>query len=150
VDSATLSTRVEAEWRFTSDGSSPDTHDNPLITLRFSAADLDIRNQAPSGGKTELMISASGNPSGTVTLNEVEASFDDGVTWQKQAVQQLGSGWRVKVTNTATTGFVSLRATATDAAGNSVKQKIIRAYGLTPATMVDSTETRSAVATVSK
>jgi subtilisin family serine protease len=130
VGSATLSPRVEAEWRFTSDGSSPDLQDNPLMTVRFSAPDLDMRNQASPGGRTELLIDTTGNPSGAVTLNMLEASFDEGVTWQKLSVQPKGSGWRAWVTDKKA-GSVSLRATATDAAGNSVQQTVIRAYELT-------------------
>lgn len=58
----------------------------------------------------------------------VEASFDDGETWQQLTVRRSGEKAVAWVRNPTGTGFVSLRAAATDTSGNTVKQTIIRAY----------------------
>jgi hypothetical protein len=56
----------------------------------------------------------------------VDVSFDDGTTWRPARVVADGSRWKVDLP--AGTGYASLRATAVDAAGNSVTETITRAY----------------------
>ena len=60
----------------------------------------------------------------------VEVSYDDGATWQKQRLTRHGDGWRTSLAAPAKAGFVSLRTTARDTAGNTVSQSISRAFGL--------------------
>jgi hypothetical protein len=57
----------------------------------------------------------------------VQVSYDDGETWQRVVPRRTGSDWLALVQN-PDRGFVSLRAVAVDADGNSVDQTIIRAY----------------------
>jgi hypothetical protein len=59
---------------------------------------------------------------------EVQASYDDGATWQPAVVNPSGDHWVAAVTHPRGPGHVSLRATATDDAGNSTDQTIIHAY----------------------
>jgi len=57
-----------------------------------------------------------------------EFSTDDGRTWQPATVRGTGDRRTVRVTNPAAGGFVSLRANATDAAGNTAAVTVLRAY----------------------
>jgi hypothetical protein len=59
----------------------------------------------------------------------VSASTDDGATWNKVPLTRSKTGWTAKVTAPAS-GYVSLRATVTDGAGNSADQTITRAYAV--------------------
>ncbi len=54
----------------------------------------------------------------------VEASFDDGKTWQRVSVRD----GEAELRHPNRAGFVSLRATAVDRSGNTVTQTVIRAY----------------------
>ncbi|EGD42634.1 putative secreted peptidase [Nocardioidaceae bacterium Broad-1] len=127
----TLSTLVDAEWRFES-GHVPDGElvHLPMTAVRFSP-DLDIENTAPAGRSFRLPISLDRQigaaPAKTRALT-VEASFDDGRTWRKLNVERRGEKAVASVQHPSGSGFVSLRARATDTSGNSVRQTIIRAY----------------------
>ncbi|SCG79883.1 Serine protease, subtilisin family [Micromonospora echinaurantiaca] len=127
----TLSTQVDAEWTFKSghvaDG---ELVKLPMTAIRFTP-ELDIDNRAPAGRLFAIPVSldrqVGAAPGRTRTLS-VEASFDDGKTWQQLTVRRSGEKAVAWVHNPAGTGFVSLRAAATDTSGNTVKQTIIRAY----------------------
>lgn len=62
----------------------------------------------------------------------VQVSYDDGKTWQPTQVQQHNGHWTISLTHPAVKGYVSLRAAATDTAGNTVEQTTTRAYALRP------------------
>jgi subtilisin family serine protease len=64
---------------------------------------------------------------GTPGKPHVEVSYDDGATWTALTVDEHGRYW-LDAPKGAT--FASLRVTASDSAGNSVDQTIIRAVGL--------------------
>ncbi|GAB3179628.1 subtilisin family serine protease [Micromonospora palomenae] len=127
----TLSTLVDAEWTFTSahvgDG---DLVKLPMTAIRYTP-ELDIDNRAPAGRLFRIPVSLDRQigaaPGQTRTLT-VEASFDDGKTWQRLTVRRSGEKAVAWVRNPAGTGFVSLRAAATDTSGNTVNQTVIRAY----------------------
>ncbi|WP_410812181.1 S8 family peptidase [Micromonospora sp. 067-2] len=127
----TLSTVVDAEWTFTSghvgDG---DLVKLPMTAIRYTPA-LDIDNRAPAGRLFAIPVSldrqVGAAPGRTRTLT-VEASFDDGKTWRKLTVLRSGEKAVAWVHNPTGTGFVSLRAAASDTSGNTVKQTVIRAY----------------------
>ena len=60
-------------------------------------------------------------------------SYDDGASWRPLGLTRAPSGgWEATVAYppAARGGYVSLRATAWDDAGNRVEQEIVRAYGL--------------------
>ncbi|MGV9809404.1 S8 family serine peptidase [Micromonospora chersina] len=127
----TLSTVVDAEWTFTSahvgDG---DLVKLPMTAIRFSP-ELDIDNRAPADRMFAIPVSLDrqiGAAPGRTRSLTVEASFDDGQTWQRLTVRRSGEKAVAWVRNPAGTGFVSLRAAAADTGGNTVKQTIIRAY----------------------
>ncbi|NYF58025.1 S8 family peptidase [Micromonospora purpureochromogenes] len=127
----TLSTVVDAEWTFKSghvgDG---ELVKLPMTAIRFTP-ELNINNRAPANRLFEIPISLDrqvGAAPGQTSSLSVDASFDDGKTWQQLTVQRSGEKAVVRVDNPAGTGFVSLRAAATDTSGNTVKQTVIRAY----------------------
>jgi hypothetical protein len=59
-------------------------------------------------------------------------SYDDGATWQQVTLgKDTGDWWNGELKLAKQPGgFVSLRATGKTDAGFSIKQEIIRAYGL--------------------
>ncbi|WP_250792821.1 S8 family serine peptidase [Micromonospora phytophila] len=127
----TLSTVVDAEWTF----KSAHVGDGELVKLPMTAIrytpELDIDNRAPAGRPFPIPVSLDrqvGAAPGQTTSLTVEASFDDGQTWQELTVRRSGEKAVAWVRNPAGTGFVSLRAAATDTSGNTVKQTVIRAY----------------------
>ncbi|MFC8616063.1 S8 family serine peptidase [Micromonospora purpureochromogenes] len=127
----TLSTLVDAEWTF----KSGHVGDGELVKLPMTAIrytpELDIDNRAPAGRLFRIPVSLDrqiGAAPGQTTSLTVEASFDDGKTWQPLTVRRSGEKAVAWVRNPAGTGFVSLRSAATDTSGNTVKQTVIRAY----------------------
>ncbi|MBM0233563.1 S8 family serine peptidase [Micromonospora sp. STR1_7] len=121
----TLSTSVSVAWTFTSaHTSSPQRL--PLTTARPTPA-LDDTNTARGGRMMTIPVALDRQAGSTAAPNRtlgVSASFDDGRTWVAlpvlRGVALIGHPRRP--------GFVSLRLTATDTAGNSVTQTIQRAY----------------------
>jgi hypothetical protein len=60
----------------------------------------------------------------------VQVSYDDGATWQPVHLVRSRDQWLAVVAHPKDAKFVSLKAQANDASGNTVDQTIIRAYGL--------------------
>jgi hypothetical protein len=121
-----LSTSVSAAWTFSSSAAGEDTA-LPLLTARFDPA-VDLRNRAP-GGTAFTFPAAVGGSGAAVTALAVDVSYDDGRTWTSAAVTRSGDRWTVAVTHPAS-GYASLRAKATDTAGNEVVQTVLRAYAI--------------------
>ncbi len=129
-----FSTSVTCVWTFTSvrppdrgKGGTP----LPLLAVRFAPPDLDPRNRV-SEEKIRIPITVE-QPTETpapLTALTVDASFDDGRTWRPLAVTlESPTTATAEVTHPRGPSYVSLRAKATDASGNTVTQTIIRAYG---------------------
>ncbi|MFG1696887.1 S8 family serine peptidase [Nonomuraea sp. NPDC049309] len=128
---ATLTTRNAVTWTFRS-GHTEAATPLPVSVVRFAPA-LDAANTAPSGRTYRIPIRVErqpGSAAGDVRELSVEVSFDDGATWSPARVHR----GQVTVHHPAAAGFVSLRARATDSAGNAVEQTVIRAYRITPRT----------------
>jgi len=105
----------------------------PLLDVEYDLP-LDLTNSAPAAkaltGSLWIGYRDGGSPVPTVT---VEVSHDDGATWRRANVTPAGAGWTVRIPAGAPTArFVSLRTTATDTAGNSLTETLVRAYGLRP------------------
>ncbi|MEV0146831.1 MULTISPECIES: S8 family serine peptidase [unclassified Nonomuraea] len=127
-----LSSSVESVWTFTS-ANTPERRPLPLIAVRYAPAGLDSFNRARPGTVTRLPVRVERNPGAPqagVTSLRLEMSSDDGATWHPLPSAPAGSGWTAAVPNPRTAGFVSLRATATDVSGTTVKQTVIRAYAV--------------------
>lgn len=58
-------------------------------------------------------------------------SYDDGGTWDRRPVRDVGDGsFRAVMNRPAGPGYASIKVEAWDAAGNTVEQEVIRAYAL--------------------
>ncbi len=124
-----LSTRISGTWTFRS--ASGDAR-LPLSTVRFSPR-LDDHNAAPAGRAFDIPLTVERQKGSAATRNKAlraEVSYDDGQTWQAAAVRGSGDRRTMRVSHPATAGFVSLRVRATDTAGNTAVQTVIRAYAI--------------------
>ncbi|GAA3934881.1 S8 family serine peptidase [Actinoplanes auranticolor] len=125
-----LSTSVSAAWTFRSATAGETPTRLPLSTVRFSPRVNEL-NVAPAGKAFSIPVTvgrtsgSAARPNRTLTA---EFSTDDGRTWQPATVRGTGDRRTVQVTNPAGPGFVSLRANATDAAGNTAAVTVLRAY----------------------
>ncbi|MFC0623657.1 S8 family serine peptidase [Kribbella deserti] len=120
-----LSTNVAAEWLFRS-GRTDAPATLPLIVVGFKP-EVSLDNFAPAGRLFPIPVEVRrqhDSAGGALKLDSVEVSFDDGKTWRKQLLHRTGE----IVVNNPRSGFVSLRAAASDEAGNKVTQTVIRAY----------------------
>jgi subtilisin family serine protease len=123
------STSTHTEWDFTSkanaDGSAAVL---PLVQLDY---EIGTDTAGRAGRHDTLSVTAAQLPgaagAGRIGAVTVELSYDGGTTWHK-ATRDRDGGFRLDAPRNAS--FVSLRATAGDSAGNSVRQTVIRAFGL--------------------
>jgi len=131
---STLGTSAQAAWTFRSGHvAGKDAATLPLWDVRISGP-FDALDRAPAGKPFRLTV-APDRPGGAkparITSIAVKASFDDGETWVPLKLRSMGAGtWTTTVTPPAGAAFVSLSASLTDAAGNSTRQTVIRAYQL--------------------
>jgi subtilisin family serine protease len=128
-----LSSTVQAAWTFRSghvDGTDPAPL--PAMAVRFTPA-LDAHNQAPAGRFTMPVTIQyqPGSAPASIRNFTLEASYDDGKSWQPVELDRVADHWTATLTHPTGGGYVSLRANATDSAGNMVQQTIIHAYALT-------------------
>ncbi|MGW0821640.1 S8 family peptidase [Streptomyces sp. NPDC002845] len=124
--------RVEASWTFRS-GHTDATTSLPLTVVRFQPP-TDPHGVAPADTRFEVpfVVQQQGSPSHrrlrTVT---VEASYDNGATWTRVPATAWGSKGTALLTHPASStgsGWVSLRTSGEDAAGNTFSQTVFRAY----------------------
>jgi hypothetical protein len=108
----------------------------PLVFVRY-VAPVDALNQAPSDTQQTLMVTAyeEGDHTAAIAGLTQEVSFDHGKTWNMVRVIPTGTpgtySVMFKVPKLAqTNGYVSLRTTARDAAGNSTTQTYYDSYAL--------------------
>ncbi|ONI79436.1 hypothetical protein ALI144C_26875 [Actinosynnema sp. ALI-1.44] len=122
-----VSTTIRAAWTFRSGPAGTDPVRLPLSTVRYTPA-LDATNSAPAGESFIIPVSVQQQASNQGTVPKtltVDASFDGGQTWTATTIVANVLAI-VQHPNDATS--VSLRAKATDRAGNTVEQTIINAY----------------------
>lgn len=108
------------------------THDcavEPMMTLGYAVTGLSLSGSAPAGAQVlhvtagHLQLANAAKVTGAM----VSVSFDGGKTWKNATV--TGSAGSYTASFTAPTGAkVSLRTTATDAAGGVITETIINAY----------------------
>ncbi len=128
-----LTTSTQVEWTFRSGhvaGSLPQTL--PVNAVRFTPRLRD--NAAAAGSTLELPITVDRQLATSHTQVRsltTEVSFDDGKTWQPLRVSKKHDRWVAIVRNPGVAGYASLRATAVDRAGHTVKQTVIHAYRIT-------------------
>ena len=103
----------------------------PMMTLAYQVAGLSPAG-ATAPGRQQVGLSTghlqlAATPA--ITTAGLQASFDDGRTWQAAQVTAGSTAGQFTASFTAPAGaFVTLRATASDAAGGSVTETITRAY----------------------
>ncbi|MCP2325438.1 subtilisin family serine protease [Hamadaea flava] len=134
-DSA-LSTRTHTEWEFFSDTVNSEYFE-PLALLELNyLAQTDLRGNLPAGARQPIALTAGpqagggGDAVGKVTSVTLEVSYDDGATWQKVSLRLESGKWAGELRLPRQTGFASVRATAVTDAGYTIKQEVIRAYGI--------------------
>ncbi|MEU4681388.1 hypothetical protein [Micromonospora sp. NPDC023737] len=124
------STATRTEWGFTS-GAVSSVWNPSLIQLDY-AVDTDVDGKAKRNA--DLTVTALHLPTATeasaIRTVTVDLSYDDGVTWHHAKLKRGGDGWRTRIDAPHNARFVTLRATARDARGNSVDQSTTRAFGL--------------------
>ncbi|HST84509.1 MAG TPA: S8 family serine peptidase [Kineosporiaceae bacterium] len=115
-----LSTHVTADWTFTDPAAA-----GRLPAIRMAPA-LDATGTAPAGRAFTIPITAD------ATAVTVQASYDDGATWQRANVTRTGKGtFDATLTHPATTGFVALKVQATGGTA-SLTETITHAYRISP------------------
>ena len=132
TSTARLSTRVNTTWRFRSAPTVGDERiDLPVSVVRLlPAVDRQGRLTGPGPVRIPVAVTRQG-AAGQTRLVTVQVSGDDGRTWSDQQQVRLdgnGRGTAVFASSDVPLGPVSLRATAVDALGGSVDQKVIRAF----------------------
>ncbi len=140
-DVSEFSTRISCVWTFTSARPAEDPDPKPkgkdgtglpLMAVRFAPPDLD-RTNVTAADRAVIPVTVQrpyNAPPATLTALTVDASFDDGRTWLPVPVTvDRPDGGTVTIDHPRGARYVSLRAAATDSAGNTVTQTVIRAYG---------------------
>lgn len=132
-----LATSVTAKWYFQAGGRyrkqvSPKliiVGDNQVAPgyLRIVPKGADERNRVAGGSKTAVSLSVL--KFGKVKAVSLQYSTDGGKTWKAVKVTRKGSAWVASVPAPAS-GAVSLKAKAKDAAGATVEQTVVNAYGV--------------------
>ncbi|MFB7375234.1 S8 family serine peptidase [Streptomyces sp. NPDC056222] len=131
-----LSTRTHTEWTFMSDTVDSDFFE-PFSVLNLDyKLELDLHGDVKANATQEIALKpvsmGLGSLPGTVTTVKLDVSYDDGATWHKVTVTKGADGRWTGSFRTAKKpgGFISVRASAETDSGFSVKNEIIRAYGL--------------------
>ena len=133
-----LSARDSLAWRFRAAPTSGlDFLLVPVTAMRFVPQGLNLENQALPGAATVIHMQVIepralgfvSPPRHAVRSVRVWVSFNDGKTWQAIAVTGHGSAWKATVDDPAS-GFISLRSTVTDSAGDSTTETIYQAYAI--------------------
>ncbi|WP_329164886.1 S8 family serine peptidase [Streptomyces sp. NBC_01267] len=136
-DTWVLATEGHAEWTFRSAETAADHYTYlPLLNLGFDV-DTDIAGNVRAGQKLPIGISAEyvkgAVGTGKIKSGTLEVSYTMGKTWQPVALDGAHgttASWKGTLSVPKDADYVSLRASATDDKGGSVKQEIIRAVGV--------------------
>lgn len=140
IPASILSPRDSLVWRFRA-APQPAPENNPQLlpvtATRFRPGGLNLQNEAAAGASTPLAIQivtahADGYrspPRHRVRSVTIDVSFNGGKTWHRIAARGHGTSWHATVQDPAS-GFVSLRSTVTDSAGDRSTETIYRAYSI--------------------
>ncbi|MGH3489551.1 MAG: hypothetical protein ACRDP8_16800, partial [Actinopolymorphaceae bacterium] len=130
---ADYSTRVEASWTFRSARAPRSGTVLPVSVVRF-APPVDARNRVSGVGPTLVPVTVQsqlGKPDLRVRRLSVQASTDDGRTWEPVRLLRRPHDERVAVVpHPPGPAYVSLRARLVDLHGSRSEQTIIRAYAV--------------------
>ncbi|MER5885131.1 hypothetical protein ABT160_14990 [Streptomyces sp. NPDC001941] len=115
-----VSTRATREWTFTSAAPAGRSEGLPLVDVDFDATGLDARNRAAAGKVAVSATATTTAKDATAEVTGLEYSLDEGRGWLP-----VEDG---AVPVAATDRHVSLRATARDSAGGTVRTTLMRAF----------------------
>ncbi|SCE72069.1 hypothetical protein GA0074695_0577 [Micromonospora viridifaciens] len=132
-----LSPEVRSEWRFLSASTSYPSQ-LPLVDANFGVAGLDTQNAAGAAPVRIDATATSRRPNAIPRLTGLEYSTDDGATWVALPVSGSEDRASAELTVPSTAAFVSLRTTAVDDFGGSLRRTVIRAFA-GPASQYDET-----------
>ncbi|MFF1957285.1 S8 family serine peptidase [Streptomyces sp. NPDC058220] len=126
--------RTETSWSFRSD-TTAGTATLPLLQLDYDVP-VDERNTVTARRDHEIALTVraqDGLPAPRGVTVRVETSYDDGRSWTKEARARDRGQNRFTATverpaRTRGDTYVTLRVTATDSAGNTIRQTVERAY----------------------
>lgn len=128
---AILSTQISAVWTFRSATVPWNQYTRlPLWYVNFRPT-LNASNSAPASTLFSVPLTAAAQPTsspGSLSTITVQYSLNDGASWTNASLTGSGANRTARVNHPAGSGFVSLRTTVTDSAGNAVTQTVIRAY----------------------
>lgn len=122
----TLSTHVQTSWSFDSQGAAG-RKPLPLMAVHYG---LKLSDTDTAVGRVPVTLTVSHQPGAVappVTALSLWTSTDSGTHWTQIRVHHSHAGWTAILPD-AGTGYVSLRASAADAAGNTVTETIDRVY----------------------
>ena len=131
-----LSTKIRSEWTFVSAG--PSSGLLPLMDLAVGASGLDQRNRAGATPVRLTVTPSTRQGPATSKVDTVEWSADDGATWTGLPLTTTDGKAEATLTVPATAAFVSLRLTASNDQGGSLRRTVLRALA-GPATLGDET-----------
>ncbi|OLB78038.1 MAG: serine protease [Actinobacteria bacterium 13_2_20CM_2_71_6] len=129
-----IGSSVDVAWTFHEPGAAAPAAPLPLLVVR-ARGEVDEQGRAPAGDRYPLNLTVQrqpGAPAARLAGLQVEESFDDGATWQAAPTERDDERGTAMLRNPPGNGFVSLRISARDAAGNTVTQTVIRAYQTAP------------------
>lgn len=126
------STSTRTEWGFTSGPVKSGQDEKPALIQLDYAVRTDPAGKADRHADLDVTPSTLPGVVGAGTLRQVtvDVSYDDGRTWQHTDLRREGHVWRAKLDAPHKAAFVTLRTTASDSRGNTVDQRITRAFGL--------------------
>lgn len=104
----------------------------PMMTLNYQVQGLALNGSVPSGHQVINLIAGHIQPAkaSAITGASAQVSYNDGQSWLNTSVTATGGG-NFRIAFTAPGGVdVTLRVTATDSAGGSIRETILRAYGV--------------------
>ncbi|MFJ6634421.1 hypothetical protein ACIQMR_23985 [Streptomyces sp. NPDC091376] len=125
---ARLSHRQTTEWTFFSQGAQSRWEDVPMVDAALRVDGLDARNTAGASPVTVTATADSRLVSATATVTGLEYSADDGATWTALPVPGTGDTASAELTVPQDARFVSLRVTAKDTEGSTVRRTVERAF----------------------
>jgi hypothetical protein len=110
--------------------SSRDCRVEPMMTLLYDVHGMAL-NGTTAAGRQVMDVTVGHIPvagPSAITGATVQFSVDDGATWHNAQVTRQGPGVYRAVYSAPAGAYVTLRTTATDAAGGSIAETIIRGY----------------------
>ncbi|MFC5175428.1 S8 family peptidase [Nocardioides taihuensis] len=126
-----LSDRVHTEWTFRSAPPEDAWDVLPMLGVDYGIR-LSSTNQAPAGrvGLDVDFTMPRGLPAPTITRHQVAVSWDGGDTWRAVRPQHCGDDSCHLVLHNRAGRHASLRVSATDQAGRTVRQTVLHAYSV--------------------